>query len=224
MTDEATIALITAGATIAGGLVGQAITIFYQGRINDIERIRIVQARASQLYDREIRAYDALVPGLAGLQYVARDALLNPLLSKPRQNDETSLAEYHKIQDRVRAAVQNHLKACGENYHIIGSVAVNAIDHAARTMYRMIDESTAPISNGDPLTNERRSQLLNSLEDLRRDMLEKFWSALDTNALESSFKEMHEPLSHERIQIPTVLKVEIQPDDIQRLESSHIQS
>ena len=62
MSDEGSIALIVAGATIAGGLIGQAISIFYQGRLNSLERIRIVQARATQLYDREIRAYDEIVP------------------------------------------------------------------------------------------------------------------------------------------------------------------
>lgn len=224
MTDEANIALITAGATILAGLLGQGIGIFYQGRLNNIERIRIIQARASQLYDREIRAYDAIVPALAGLLYTARESLVNPLLSKPRQNDDESLEAYRLIQTRISESVRTHLVACGENFHIIGSSGVNSVDEAARRLFKIIDEATAPIQNGDPISRERRAQLLNELEEMRRTMLEKFWHALDTHALESSFQEVHEPLSKESNGMPDILRVTIQPDDIDRLESSHIHS
>lgn len=194
MSDEGSIALIVAGATIAGGLLGQVITVFYQGRLNSLERIRIVQARATQLYDREIRAYDAIVPGMAGMLYVARELARDPLLRRSRQNDAESLRRYRELQKRAKSAVEGHFQACGDHFHIIGPAGVNLIDNAARTLYRLIDECTAPIGGGAPITAERAAAILLELETLRNRMLEWFWTALDTAALESSFRAVHEPL------------------------------
>ncbi|MEQ1933034.1 MAG: hypothetical protein ABL962_04030, partial [Fimbriimonadaceae bacterium] len=72
MEEASQIALITAGASIAGGFVGQFLSLLYTGRVNQLERVRMVEARSAQLYLREIEAYDQLVPGLAWLLFVAR--------------------------------------------------------------------------------------------------------------------------------------------------------
>jgi hypothetical protein len=63
MEEASQIALITAGASIAGGFVGQFLSLLYTGRVNQLERVRMVEARSAQLYLREIEAYDQLVTG-----------------------------------------------------------------------------------------------------------------------------------------------------------------
>lgn len=213
MSDEGSIALIVAGATIAGGLIGQAISIFYQGRLNSLERVRIVQARATQLYDREIRAYDEIVPGMAGMLYVARDLAREPLLRRSRLSDADSLRRYRELQKRAKAAVERHFQACGDHFHIIGPAGVNLIDSGARTLYRLIDECTAPIGGGEPITAARSDEILLELETLRNQMLEWFWNALDTAALESSFRAVHEPLNQPLPRSSTFLQAEIEVED-----------
>ncbi|RYG37825.1 hypothetical protein EON81_05510 [bacterium] len=223
MSNEALIALISAASTLAGALVSQLVGIYYQGRMNNLERIRLVQARAGQLYDREIKAYDAIVPAMSALLYVAREMAKKPLLRQHRLNDEESLAGYRELQDRARAAVDGHLKACAENFHVIGPKAVNKIDAGAIKLYRIIDELSAPISGGSPASPARADEILLELEALRGAMLVEFWNALDTMALESSFEAVHQPLRKDPVRSPDILDVDIQAEPF-RLEGSHVLS
>jgi len=210
MEEASQIALITAGASIAGGFVGQFLSLFYQNRVSQLERVRMVEARSAQLYLREIEAYDALIPGLAGVLYVARELSKDPLLRKPRQSDEVSAVAYQAIQDRVRNAVSGHLAATAANYHVIGSEAINRIDQTARRLFEIIDEATAPVSGGTPLTQERATILWNEMEDLRVAMLEFCWESLDVHHLENSFRTLKEPLEKASSRGPSILEIDLE--------------
>lgn len=216
MEEASQIALITAGASIAGGFVGQFLSILYTGRVNQLERVRMVEARSAQLYLREIEAYDQLVPGLAGLLYVARGLTREPLMRQPRQHDAEAKKAYKRIQDQIRDALSTHFQATAEHYHVIGPQAIEKIDAEARNMISMINEMTATVGDGEPVTAERADAIWEELEEMRHRVLEFCWESLDVTHLESSFRKLKEPLHRESVRLPSILDVDLRGDDEER--------
>lgn len=216
MEEASQIALITAGASIAGGFVGQFLSLFYQNRVSQIERVRMIEARSAQLYLREIEAYDALVPGMSGLLYVARELLREPLLKQPHQPGLEAKVEYQRIQDQVREALRGHLNAAAGNYHVIGPDAIDMIDKSARRLYAVIDEITAPIVQGPPISQERRDEIWNEMEAMRHHVLSFCWESLDVHHLESSFKKLRHPVQLEMNQSPSILAVDLHEGEEER--------
>lgn len=216
MEEASQIALITAGASIAGGFVGQFLSLFYQGRINQLERIRMIEARSAQLYLREIEAYDQLVPGLAGILYVTRELTRDPLMREPKRHDADAKQHYQKIQDNMRAALSAHLQATASNYHVVGPAAIEKIDLEARAMFAFINELTATVSDKPPITAERADAIYEELEDMRQRVLEFCWESLDVTHLESSFKRLKEPAQRMTIRTPSILDLDLRGDDEER--------
>lgn len=210
MDDNSQIALITGFASIAGGFVSQLLGIYFQGRMNNLERVRIIEGRASQLYLREISAYDALVPGLAGLLYICRDLCTQPLFREKNDGSAEKAERYEQVQSMVRELVGKHLEATAAHYHIIGPEGSQQVDAVARKLFGIIDELTDVISGGEPVTEERCREILESLEQLRLDTLAFCWSALDVQDLERSFhtiKSKHTDLRE--VRVPKILNKKI---------------
>lgn len=216
MDESSQIALITAGASIAGGFIGQFLSLFYTSRVNQLERVRMIEARSAQLYLREIEAYDALVPGMAGLLYIARELLREPLLQVPHKADLESKKEYQRIQDRVREALSGHLVATAAHYHVIGFDAIETIDQVARTLIAIIDEVTAPVVGGPPVSKERAEQIWTELEELRHHVLKFCWEALDVHHLESSFQKLRHPIQLEMNRTPSILNIDLREGEEER--------
>ena len=216
MEEGSRIALITAGASIAGGFVGQFLSLYYQSRVNQLERVRMIEARSAQLYLREIEAYDALVPGMSGMLFIARELLREPLLKVPFQPGIEAKVGYQRIQDQVRAALNGHLTATAGNFHVIGPDAIEMIDRVARTMYRLIDEITAPVIQGPPISAERSEVIWDELEELRHEVLGFCWESLDVQHLESSFRKLRHPVQRESSRSPSILSVDLREGDEER--------
>jgi hypothetical protein len=204
--DEASqIAIITAGASIAGGFVGQMVSIYYQSRVNKLERTRLIEARASQLYLREIQAYDQLVPGMAGLLYTCRELLTEKILREPMRSDPESQGAYERIQHRVREAVDTHFLATASNYHVIGADAIQTIDREARRLFNMIDEVTGPLNGKPPMTEDQVKAMMAELEEMRQRVLRFCWESLDVTHLEASFRDLKHPEQHETTRLPSII-------------------
>ncbi len=205
MDETSQIAIITAAASIGGGFVGQIVSIYYQSRMNQVERVRLIEARSSQLYLREIQAYDQIIPAMASMHYACREMALNPMLRQPYRDDKETRAAYRDIQARIKSAVSAHMQAAAANFHVIGLEAIETIDREARSLYKLMDELTAPATGGSPVTDERAAEIQNELEAMRQRMLRHCWESLDVTHLESSFRELREPAVREGTLAPSIL-------------------